>query len=129
MPQNPLCVYKANGEEEAAIIASWLEDQGISTLSPENQEYGGSILGLDTTASAGIEVCVTKAGDFERAVALLADHAEAVSKHVAAQMETGSIAVVCESCHQTVTFPVSAAGSVQDCPHCIWSGLNQSFHR
>jgi hypothetical protein len=30
----------------------------------------------------------------------------------------GDFQVVCEECEQTITFPASAHGSVQDCPHC-----------
>lgn len=30
----------------------------------------------------------------------------------------GEFEVTCEECEQSITFPASAHGSVQDCPHC-----------
>ena len=118
MSRSPLCVYTANNVEEADIVTAWLAEQDIEAMVPDRHAIGATTFGLPAFVPGGIEVCVTNADEVDLAQALLEKHAEAIQTHVPSDGAGQDIAVVCENCHETISFPHSEAGSVAECPNC-----------
>jgi hypothetical protein len=119
MVRSALCVYTASSVEEADIIAAWLAEQEIEAVVPDRFSIGAATWGQPAIVPGGIEICVVNPTDAEVAQSLLEQHAEALQEQLETRGDDGSpISVVCEACHETVSFANSEAGSVAECPNC-----------
>lgn len=120
--RNPRCVYVSDTLGLAEIVATWLNDQEIAADVMDTATLGGFDGKTSITpwvaSNRGIEVWVPE-GDVDRAQELLAAKTEEfrlIAERRASR--TGTVEVVCEECGRGATFPASAAGTVEDCPHC-----------
>ena len=114
MSRNPLCVYTAGNVEEADIVTAWLAEQDIEAMVPDRHAIGATTFGLPAFVPGGI----TNPDEAELAQTLLEERAQAIQARVPSGKEGQDIAVVCENCHETISFPQSEAGSVAECPNC-----------
>lgn len=116
MSQDLPVIYRAADVAEADIVVSWLAQRGIAA--DVKDRFAAATLQVPMiVAPQGIEVFVLNAEEADQARGELRDHFdEAVSKD-AAQM-AGPVETQCEECGQTSSFPGSARGKVETCPHC-----------
>ncbi len=119
MSREQFCVYTANNVEEADIVAAWLASRDIEAAIPDRYAIGATTWGLPAMVPGGIEVCVADEQQAELAQSLLAEHAESIHSTLCGDAEELSpISVMCEGCHQIVTFAGDEAGNVAQCPNC-----------
>jgi hypothetical protein len=116
MPRNELCVYEAGTVNEADIVVAWLAQHDIEAIVPDR--HTTSTLGLPDIIPGGAEVCVTDAAKFAEAQALIAEHEQALTDHLAATAPSGTIVFSCGNCGKTVNADATDAGRVINCPHC-----------
>jgi hypothetical protein len=119
LESDPRCVYVADTLMEAELAASWLDQQGIVSEVMNQSGMGGLPSWASRGASSrGLEIWVKNAVDAAKARELLEQHEELRAARAARANTQGSLLVTCEDCGEACSFPASARGSVQHCPHC-----------
>jgi hypothetical protein len=96
-------------EIEAAAIISVLSERGI-----EATATGGLTAGFKAEAPGAVNVLVANA-DAERAKLVLDEFR---TEPITPEQAGGTIFFECESCHEQVSFPGSARGTIESCPEC-----------
>jgi hypothetical protein len=112
--RDPKCVFVADNFGQADIVANWLDEHGIPAQVMNQATLGGLVSPLLTPA-VGVEVWVVDPAHAPEAIRLLGERALA---DVAKERTGAPVAVVCEECGASSTFPASCRDTVQDCPHC-----------
>lgn len=121
--RDPRCVFVADSLIEAELGTSLLSQQGIDAELMNRSTLGG-LEGLTPWSSSGVsarglEIWVKNAADATKARELLEHHEELRAARAAVREKAqGTLLVVCEDCGEHSSFPASAQGSVQHCPHC-----------
>jgi hypothetical protein len=119
MARSAYCVYTANSVEEADIVTAWLSEQNIQAVVPDRYSIGATTWGQPAIVPSGVEICVTNPADAELAQSLFEQHAEALREQLGTSVTDGApIAIVCDACHQAVSFAANEAGTVAECPNC-----------
>jgi hypothetical protein len=117
--RDPKCVYVADSIPKAQMIAVWLEGLDIPAEAMNLHTLGGfeGLTGIAPGVShRGIEVWVIHPEHAEKALHLLAEHAEELAAERKAS--TGKVTAECEECGKSTEFPAAERGTVQTCPHC-----------
>ena len=122
MHRDANCVYVANSEGEADVVAAWLAEQGFPARVMDTRTLGGlpgmaPFSPLESDAG-GVEVWVLDAAGAPQAKQLLDEHSKTLAQQAAAAAHGEPVVVRCEECGQTAEFPATDRGSVQECPHC-----------
>jgi len=113
MSKHPVCVRRAATPEEAAIIATWLADQGIeaTVVDPDNP----GVMAFGVTDPEGIAICVADDATAERATKCLEAHDRRRADRAVADEV---VEVRCSKCGATNRFSGSQRGTVQSCAEC-----------
>ncbi len=116
MSKNPVCIRRATTVEEAAIVVTWLEEQGVeaTVIDPGNP----GVMAFGVTDAEGIEVYVADTETAERARALLAEHDRKKEVGEESRSLSETIEVQCEKCGTTSDFGGDQRGTVQSCSKC-----------
>ena len=115
MSKNPVCIRRTTTVEEAAIVVTWLEEQGIeaTVFDPGNP----GVMAFGVTDAEGIEVCVGDGETAERAMTMLAEH-DRKTEMGEGPSSSRTIEVKCEKCGTTSSFGGDQSGTVQSCSRC-----------
>jgi len=112
-----VCVHHAATVSEADIVASWLEERGVPAF--VKNRLTAETLPIDTHVTGrGIEVCVTDDESAQRAKVLLAEHDQQVENDHAPPVDDLLVDTTCGNCNTVLSFPLSATGTTETCPHC-----------
>lgn len=119
--RDPIAVYNAANNLEAAFVRDALIDSGVEAFVTEDVSVVGGWVGGLVPEIHKPQVWVERA-DVERAKPVLDDYERRAIERKnpdAEALATGPpIEVVCEQCSASASFPPSQRGSVQDCPNC-----------
>ncbi|MFO0809318.1 MAG: hypothetical protein U0746_11885 [Gemmataceae bacterium] len=121
--RDPKCVFVADENGEARIIASWLTGLGINADVMDEMTRGG-FEGLTAIlpggiSARGLEVWVTDPDRADEARELLKQRAEDQrAKQARNAARAGDVIITCEDCGKQSPFPASLAGNIEQCPHC-----------
>jgi hypothetical protein len=118
--RDPRCVFVAGSAAEAAVVANWLEHEGVTAQVMDTMTLGG-LDGLNAwtgISARGIEVWVLREELVERGRQLLAEHKDIQSAAVAEEAARGNVSARCEECGRVSVFPGDRRGKTEDCPHC-----------
>jgi predicted Zn-ribbon and HTH transcriptional regulator len=117
MTHHPNRIYTANNLGEAEVIKAWLAERDVAVIIPDR--HATDTVGMPSTITGGIEVCVRDAAQLHEAKALLEEHAEALADHVArAAPEIEPVKVQCEKCGAEATTTSLERSHVIECPKC-----------
>ena len=119
--RDPSCVFVAADAAQAAVVANWLEHQGVPAQVMDTMTLGGleGLTAWTGISARGIEVWVVRQADAEVACTMIAEHDQALSALLAGKASAGrSRFPHCEECGCTSEFPGQQRGTVQNCPHC-----------
>ncbi len=118
--RDPSCVFVAADAAQAAVVANWLEHQGVPAQVMDTMTLGGleGLTAWTGISARGIEVWVVRQADAEVACTMIAEHDQALSALLAGKASAGAVSAHCEECGCTSEFPGQQRGTVQNCPHC-----------
>ena len=102
--------------DEADVVVAWLADHDVTAVIPDR--HTTQTLGLPNLIPSSIEVCVADEAQYNRALALIAEHEQTLAQHVASAVPTGSLEITCDNCGKKFDVPSREIGHVVDCPHC-----------
>ena len=116
MSQDLPVIYRAADIAEAEMVVSWLAQRGIAA--DVKDRFAAATLQVPLiVAPQGIEVFVLSADEADQARRELREHFDEAAGNDAAQT-ADPVETQCEECGQTSSFPGSARGKVETCPHC-----------
>ena len=114
------CVFVANDMGEAAVVANWLEHEGIAAKVMDEMTLGGleGLTGFTGVSSRGVEVWSLNEDDLDRARMLIAEKEDLRSAISSRKEAKGPVQAICEECGGASEFPGRNRDTTQDCPHC-----------
>ncbi len=110
MSMESICIRRCNTIEEAEIVISWLEENGIDATVLDRNNPGPLAFGL--TDREGYPVLVTQDANAKKATLLLEEH----DKQKAA-IKSEFREITCDKCGMQSQFDI-ARGAVQSCDNC-----------
>ncbi|HEY3391859.1 MAG TPA: DUF2007 domain-containing protein [Lacipirellulaceae bacterium] len=115
--RDPVAVYDAANNLEAAVVCQILTSSGIAAYAVEDASVVGQwAFGL-LPQIHNPQVWIERA-DLARAKPILENYERRRKEDSDAAHETAPIQVICEECHKQLEFPASRRGSVETCVHC-----------
>ncbi len=112
-----VCVHRAATVSEADIVTAWLEEQGIPAF--VKNRLTAETLPIETHLTRrGVEVCVADDVTAERAKSLLSEHDQKVEELHPPPVDDLLMDTTCNECKAVLSFPLSSAGSTEECPNC-----------
>jgi hypothetical protein len=122
MADNPLPFFTAPDVRVATWMVNKLLEMGIpAEVRPDIPTTTvDPLTGATTMADpTRFEVVVTDPAKLEEARKVLEDQrAEVEARREARAARTGTVSAECEDCGKTSTWPASAMGTTESCPHC-----------
>jgi hypothetical protein len=114
------CVFVAATAAEAAVVANWLEHEGVPAQVMDTMTLGGldGLTAWTGVSARGIEVWALREDLVDRARQLLAEHKDIQSILLAEKAATGPVAARCEECDRVSVFPGDCRGTTEVCPYC-----------
>lgn len=116
MPNEPVCIRRANTMEEAEIIVAWLDEQGVQATVVDPNNPG--VMAFGPSDAEGITIYVADAETADRAKALLAEHDKQHGQGSTTAPAGDTVDVTCAACGRVNSFSFDACGSVQECSEC-----------
>ncbi len=116
MPNEPVCIRRANTMEEAEIIVAWLDEQGVKATVVDPNNPG--VMAFGSSDAEGITIYVADAETADRAEALLAEHDKQHVQGSATAPAGDAVDVTCTVCGRVNSFSPDTCGSVQECAEC-----------
>jgi len=102
--------------EEAEIIVSWLDEQGIEAIIPDRSSPG--VFAFGVTDTEGIEIYARDEDTAGRARKLLEEHDPQRAAGAGGDTSGAGFDVTCDECGRVDRFPAGAKGTVQSCTNC-----------
>jgi hypothetical protein len=116
--RDPVAIYNAADNLEAAVLSNALVEAGIEAYFVEDVSQVGTWLGGLIPEIHKPQVWVDRTA-VEQALPILRDHERRLAERRAAPAPDATLVeAVCEECGGRGYFPVAQRGTVQDCPHC-----------
>ncbi len=114
------CVFVAANAAEAAVVANWLEHEGVPAQVMDRMTLGG-LDGLNAwtgVSARGIEVWALREDLVGRARELLAEYKDTESAMLVEKSARGPVSAQCEDCGRASVFAGDRRGKTEVCPHC-----------
>ena len=119
MADEPVLIRRTSTLEEAEIIVSWLDEQGIEAIIPDRSSPG--VFAFGVTDTEGIEIYARDEDTAGRARKLLEEHDRQRAAGAGGDTSGADGAgfdVTCDECGRVDRFPAGAKGTVQSCTNC-----------